>query len=79
MVQKCLSGGGSERLSLVELKKEFIERFPNGATMLTASDAIDVVEACAGNNEGSEACSYTVDSDGAIRLIRKCGGKENFE
>ncbi|KAH7821514.1 uncharacterized protein MONOS_9999 [Monocercomonoides exilis] len=76
MVRKCLSAEASERMNLMEMKREFIQLFPSGSAMLTMSDAIDIIEACAGNKEESQACSYTIDSDGAIRLIQKCGTKE---
>ncbi|KAH7823872.1 uncharacterized protein MONOS_1089 [Monocercomonoides exilis] len=72
MVRKCWSADVSERMSLMEMKKEFIQLFPSGSAMLTMSDAIGIIEACAGNEEGSQACSYTIDSNGAIRLIQKC-------
>ncbi|KAH7832144.1 uncharacterized protein MONOS_12087 [Monocercomonoides exilis] len=41
-VAGCLSPGWQSRPTLVDLKREFIQRFPAGSVMLTVSDAIDV-------------------------------------
>ncbi|KAH7821290.1 uncharacterized protein MONOS_11601 [Monocercomonoides exilis] len=44
VVSKCFSPDPSQRPTLGNLKKEFIQRFPAGAVMLTVSDAIDLEE-----------------------------------
>ncbi|KAH7815186.1 putative Protein tyrosine and serine/threonine kinase [Monocercomonoides exilis] len=42
VMEKCLSQHKNERSTLAALKREFIQRFPKGATIVTVSDAIDV-------------------------------------
>ncbi|KAH7821232.1 uncharacterized protein MONOS_6478 [Monocercomonoides exilis] len=44
VVSKCFSPDPSQRPTLGNLKKEFIQRFPAGTVMLTVSDAIDLEE-----------------------------------
>ncbi|KAH7832738.1 uncharacterized protein MONOS_11954 [Monocercomonoides exilis] len=44
IIQACLSSQPEDRLSLAGLKREFIQRFPAGAAILTMSDAIDLEE-----------------------------------
>eukprot|EP00770_Monocercomonoides_exilis_P000344 MONOS_343.1-p1 / transcript=MONOS_343.1 / gene=MONOS_343 / organism=Monocercomonoides_exilis_PA203 / gene_product=unspecified product / transcript_product=unspecified product / location=Mono_scaffold00005:288198-289172(+) / protein_length=324 / sequence_SO=supercontig / SO=protein_coding / is_pseudo=false len=41
IVKGCLSAEGNARPTLLCLKREFIQRFPKGAAMITVSDAID--------------------------------------
>eukprot|EP00770_Monocercomonoides_exilis_P009676 MONOS_9628.1-p1 / transcript=MONOS_9628.1 / gene=MONOS_9628 / organism=Monocercomonoides_exilis_PA203 / gene_product=unspecified product / transcript_product=unspecified product / location=Mono_scaffold00404:15-374(+) / protein_length=119 / sequence_SO=supercontig / SO=protein_coding / is_pseudo=false len=40
--KNCMLQTPSERPSLVTLKREFIQRFPAGAVVMTISDAVDV-------------------------------------
>ncbi|KAH7826069.1 uncharacterized protein MONOS_9513 [Monocercomonoides exilis] len=44
MILSCLSSESEKRLSLQGLKREFIQRFPEGAVMLTMSDAVIYIE-----------------------------------
>ncbi|KAH7821031.1 uncharacterized protein MONOS_11273 [Monocercomonoides exilis] len=44
IIRACLSAQPEDRPSLASLKREFIQRFPPGAAMLTISDAIDLEE-----------------------------------
>ncbi|KAH7832778.1 uncharacterized protein MONOS_6932 [Monocercomonoides exilis] len=44
IIRACLSAQPEDRLSLAGLKREFIQRFPAGAAILTMSDAIDLEE-----------------------------------
>ncbi|KAH7832757.1 uncharacterized protein MONOS_5614 [Monocercomonoides exilis] len=44
IIRACLSSQPEVRLSLAGLKREFIQRFPAGAAILTMSDAIDLEE-----------------------------------
>eukprot|EP00770_Monocercomonoides_exilis_P007192 MONOS_7154.1-p1 / transcript=MONOS_7154.1 / gene=MONOS_7154 / organism=Monocercomonoides_exilis_PA203 / gene_product=unspecified product / transcript_product=unspecified product / location=Mono_scaffold00238:24919-32187(+) / protein_length=2353 / sequence_SO=supercontig / SO=protein_coding / is_pseudo=false len=56
VVKKCVSSQTRDRLSLMELKREFIQHFPAGAVMLTITDAVtyrDDSEYEDGNNEDS--------------------------
>ncbi|KAH7817565.1 uncharacterized protein MONOS_18119 [Monocercomonoides exilis] len=43
-VKRGLSQKAEERPTLIQLKREFIQHFPAGATVLTMSDAIDINE-----------------------------------
>ncbi|KAH7832058.1 uncharacterized protein MONOS_388 [Monocercomonoides exilis] len=56
-VAGCLSPGWQGRPTLVDLKREFIQRFPAGSVMLTVSDAIDVA-----GGAGRGNCSRIVSS-----------------
>ncbi|KAH7832045.1 uncharacterized protein MONOS_401 [Monocercomonoides exilis] len=56
-VAGCLSPGWQSRPTLVDLKREFIQRFPAGSVMLTVSDAIDVA-----GGAGRGNCSRIVSS-----------------
>ncbi|KAH7831947.1 uncharacterized protein MONOS_5967 [Monocercomonoides exilis] len=56
-VAGCLSPGWQSRPTLVDLKREFIQRFPAGLVMLTVSDAIDVA-----GGAGRGNCSRIVSS-----------------
>ncbi|KAH7825552.1 uncharacterized protein MONOS_15214 [Monocercomonoides exilis] len=49
LIGRCLKQSGEERPTLNELKREFIQRFPTGAVMLTISDAIGL-HLCSGNH-----------------------------
>ncbi|KAH7822081.1 uncharacterized protein MONOS_2902 [Monocercomonoides exilis] len=54
VIEKCLSQQKNERPTLIFLKREFIQRFPKGATIVTVSDAIDEEHASEGErSEGS--------------------------
>ncbi|KAH7831941.1 uncharacterized protein MONOS_13906 [Monocercomonoides exilis] len=44
IIQSCISEDVSKRLELTHLKREFIQRFPKDAVILTISDAIDFEE-----------------------------------
>ncbi|KAH7831812.1 uncharacterized protein MONOS_1961 [Monocercomonoides exilis] len=66
LIGRCEKQSVEERPSLNELKREFIQRFPAGAVMLTISDAIGLNTGYDGDrriNEsgrsGSESCSTT--------------------
>ncbi|KAH7831879.1 uncharacterized protein MONOS_1266p1 [Monocercomonoides exilis] len=66
LIGRCKKQSAEERPSLNELKREFIQRFPAGAVMLTVSDAIGLNTGYDGDrriNEsgrsGSESCSTT--------------------
>ncbi|KAH7816153.1 uncharacterized protein MONOS_3105 [Monocercomonoides exilis] len=47
----CLSGCASQRLTLALLKREFIQRFPPGAAVLTMTDAVECYSGCDGESE----------------------------
>ncbi|KAH7816100.1 uncharacterized protein MONOS_5132 [Monocercomonoides exilis] len=47
----CLSGCASQRLTLALLKREFIQRFPPGAAVLTMTDAVECFSGCDGESE----------------------------
>ncbi|KAH7826237.1 uncharacterized protein MONOS_7675 [Monocercomonoides exilis] len=47
----CLSGCASQRLTLALLKREFIQRFPPGAAVLTMTDAVECYSGCNGESE----------------------------
>eukprot|EP00770_Monocercomonoides_exilis_P002724 MONOS_2708.1-p1 / transcript=MONOS_2708.1 / gene=MONOS_2708 / organism=Monocercomonoides_exilis_PA203 / gene_product=unspecified product / transcript_product=unspecified product / location=Mono_scaffold00057:54824-62248(-) / protein_length=2474 / sequence_SO=supercontig / SO=protein_coding / is_pseudo=false len=47
----CLLGSASQRMTLVLLKREFIQRFPPGAALLTMSDAVECYSGCCGESE----------------------------
>ncbi|KAH7826100.1 uncharacterized protein MONOS_15751 [Monocercomonoides exilis] len=57
MVLSCLSSESEKRLSLQGLKREFIQRFPEGAVMLTMSDAVIYIEDS--EQDGSSQISTT--------------------
>ncbi|KAH7825105.1 putative Protein tyrosine and serine/threonine kinase [Monocercomonoides exilis] len=48
---KCWQGETNERMSLVDLKREFVQRFPPGTVIMTISDAIDYDESEDGEKE----------------------------
>ncbi|KAH7816142.1 uncharacterized protein MONOS_3116 [Monocercomonoides exilis] len=47
----CLSGCASQRLTLALLKREFIQRFPPDAAVLTMTDAVECYSGCDGESE----------------------------
>ncbi|KAH7832484.1 uncharacterized protein MONOS_14843 [Monocercomonoides exilis] len=47
----CLSGCASQRKTLALLKREFIQRFPPGAAVLTMTDAVKCYSGCCGESE----------------------------
>ncbi|KAH7829727.1 uncharacterized protein MONOS_4055 [Monocercomonoides exilis] len=53
VAKECLSRTESNRPSLANLKREFIQRFPDGTAVLTMSDAIDLVIASDNNRPSS--------------------------
>ncbi|KAH7826051.1 uncharacterized protein MONOS_4179 [Monocercomonoides exilis] len=57
MILSCLSSESEKRLSLQGLKREFIQRFPEGAVMLTMSDAVIYIEDS--EQDGSNQISTT--------------------
>ncbi|KAH7816491.1 uncharacterized protein MONOS_12635fu15916 [Monocercomonoides exilis] len=44
LIDQCVSAVPEQRPSLIGLKREFIQRFPAGAVIMTVSDAVDVEE-----------------------------------
>ncbi|KAH7816693.1 uncharacterized protein MONOS_18213 [Monocercomonoides exilis] len=54
IVEHCFSEGCGSRPALVEIKREFIQRFPAGAVILTISDAIDINSESDNEYESSE-------------------------
>ncbi|KAH7820675.1 uncharacterized protein MONOS_2123 [Monocercomonoides exilis] len=54
LVKNCVSQSPSARLSLFELKRDFITHFPSGAAILTVTDAIGF-ENATDNVDGSDA------------------------
>ncbi|KAH7823104.1 uncharacterized protein MONOS_8301p1 [Monocercomonoides exilis] len=60
IIRACLSGQPEDRLELTGLKREFIERFPGGAVMVTISDAIDQEETTEMSDEGTSVDGLTV-------------------
>ncbi|KAH7816479.1 uncharacterized protein MONOS_9790 [Monocercomonoides exilis] len=44
LIGQCVSAVPEQRPSLIGLKREFIQRFPAGAVIMTVSDAVDVEE-----------------------------------
>ncbi|KAH7814994.1 uncharacterized protein MONOS_12599 [Monocercomonoides exilis] len=47
----CLFGCALQRPTLVLLKREFIQRFPPGAAVLTMTDAVECYSGCCGESE----------------------------
>ncbi|KAH7824133.1 uncharacterized protein MONOS_12044 [Monocercomonoides exilis] len=71
VVKECLSGEPSERPSLQNLKREFIQRFPAGAAMITMSDAIDVTS--------MRSSQYTINKSGKIIIFEAKSECKNVE
>ncbi|KAH7827541.1 uncharacterized protein MONOS_2982 [Monocercomonoides exilis] len=51
--ERCMLEESGSRPTLVELKREFIQRFPSGTAMVTISDAIDITGETEDENEES--------------------------
>ncbi|KAH7826248.1 uncharacterized protein MONOS_17404 [Monocercomonoides exilis] len=62
IVERCLLEESKSRPTLVEMKREFIQRFPPGAVTLTISDAIDI-------GSGVEDRSKASNESGSSRTI----------
>ncbi|KAH7818123.1 uncharacterized protein MONOS_7608p2 [Monocercomonoides exilis] len=71
VVKECLSAEPSERPSLPNLKREFIQRFPAGAAMITMSDAIDVTSL--------RSSQYTINKSGRIIILEAKSESTNAE
>ncbi|KAH7821326.1 uncharacterized protein MONOS_17767 [Monocercomonoides exilis] len=53
--EMCLSGDASKRPTLVNIKRQFISRFPGGGPTMTMSDAIEIEDSS--DEEEAEECS----------------------
>ncbi|KAH7831741.1 uncharacterized protein MONOS_509 [Monocercomonoides exilis] len=71
VVKECLSAEPSERPSLQNLKREFIQHFPAGSAMITMPDAIDVT--CMRSSQ------YTINKSGRIIILETKSECENIE
>ncbi|KAH7832642.1 uncharacterized protein MONOS_9802 [Monocercomonoides exilis] len=60
IIRACLSAQPEDRLSLAGLKREFIQRFPAGAAILTMSDAIDLEERTEDGEQSTSANSSDI-------------------
>ncbi|KAH7823175.1 uncharacterized protein MONOS_6291 [Monocercomonoides exilis] len=60
IIRACLSAQPEDRLELTELKREFIQRFPREAVMVTISDAIDQEETTEMSDERASVDGLTV-------------------
>ncbi|KAH7823238.1 uncharacterized protein MONOS_3504 [Monocercomonoides exilis] len=66
-MRSCLSQEAADRPKLMELKREFIQRFPAGAVAVTISDAVDYEcsSNCVEENEESKESDGSDGSDGS--------------
>ncbi|KAH7824929.1 uncharacterized protein MONOS_10394 [Monocercomonoides exilis] len=66
---KCWQGEPNERMSLVDLKREFIQRFPPGALIMTISDAVDYGE----SEDGEKESGWLTGDEPLVICERECG------
>ncbi|KAH7829058.1 uncharacterized protein MONOS_12293 [Monocercomonoides exilis] len=59
LIGQCVSAVPEQRPSLVGLKREFIQRFPAGAVIMTVSDAVDIEEESSGSKDESGSGSWS--------------------
>ncbi|KAH7828285.1 uncharacterized protein MONOS_12558 [Monocercomonoides exilis] len=70
-VKSCLSQEAKDRPKLMELKREFIQRFPPGAVIVTISDAVDYecFSGCQRENEESKESDESGRSNSKTLLV----------
>ncbi|KAH7824916.1 putative Protein tyrosine and serine/threonine kinase [Monocercomonoides exilis] len=66
---KCWQGEPNERMSLVDLKREFVQRFPPGALIMTISDAVDYGE----SEDGEKESGWLTGDEPLVICERECG------
>ncbi|KAH7822795.1 uncharacterized protein MONOS_7091 [Monocercomonoides exilis] len=62
LVKSCVSQSPGARPSLVQLKREFIGRFPPGAAVLTLTDAVDLEDSTGGRRQGTTSFAFSAGS-----------------
>ncbi|KAH7822879.1 uncharacterized protein MONOS_11563 [Monocercomonoides exilis] len=62
LVKSCVSQSPGARPSLVQLKREFIGRFPPGAAVLTLTDAADLEDSTGGHRQGTTSFAFSASS-----------------
>ncbi|KAH7822656.1 uncharacterized protein MONOS_7274 [Monocercomonoides exilis] len=62
LVKNCVSQSPGARPSLVQLKREFIGRFPPGAAVLTLTDAVDLEDSTGGRGQGTTSFAFSASS-----------------
>ncbi|KAH7822784.1 uncharacterized protein MONOS_17642 [Monocercomonoides exilis] len=62
LVKSCVSQSPGARPSLVQLKREFIGRFPPGAAVLTLTDAVDLEDSTDGHRQGTTSLAFSASS-----------------
>ncbi|KAH7822822.1 uncharacterized protein MONOS_8259 [Monocercomonoides exilis] len=62
LVKSCVSQSPGARPSLVQLKREFIGRFPPGAAVLTLTDAADLEDSTGGHRQGTTSLAFSASS-----------------
>ncbi|KAH7822801.1 uncharacterized protein MONOS_7096 [Monocercomonoides exilis] len=62
LVKSCVSQSPGARPSLVQLKREFIGRFPPGAAVLTLTDAADLEDSVDGHRQGTTSLAFSASS-----------------
>ncbi|KAH7827848.1 uncharacterized protein MONOS_7872 [Monocercomonoides exilis] len=66
---KCWQGEPNERMSLVDMKREFIQRFPPGALIMTISDAVDY----GGSEDGEKESGWLTGDEPLVICECNCG------
>eukprot|EP00770_Monocercomonoides_exilis_P016752 MONOS_16736.1-p1 / transcript=MONOS_16736.1 / gene=MONOS_16736 / organism=Monocercomonoides_exilis_PA203 / gene_product=unspecified product / transcript_product=unspecified product / location=Mono_scaffold02104:80-1393(+) / protein_length=437 / sequence_SO=supercontig / SO=protein_coding / is_pseudo=false len=62
LVKSCVSQSPGARPSLVQLKREFIGRFPPGAAVLTLTDAVDLEDSTGRRRQGTTSFAFSASS-----------------